>query len=223
VLFQRDLDHHYRVSDWDEFPWLEHGFGTRHSLWPEPHRCATLKQIHSADSYVAREAGCCGSGDALLSNEAGLCLSIRTADCVPIFLVDPVNRAVAAIHAGWRGTAVGIAAQVVLRMEEEFGTKPDAIQAAIGPAIGPCCYEVGPDVAERLRKLFPERDDLHIQTRIDLSEANRRQLIDSGVRPQDIAIAGMCTFCMKEDFHSFRRDRDLAGRLVSTIGIRNEP
>lgn len=220
MVFHRDPDHCYRVSDWDRFPWLEHGFGTRHSVWPEPHRSATLVQIHSAESHVARRAGDYGSGDALLSNEAGVYLSIRTADCVPVLLADPVNRAVAAIHAGWRGTAAEISSHVVERMGEEFGTRTDDIIAAIGPAIGLCCYEVGSEVVQRLRPLFPERHDLHTKARIDLAEANRRQLINSGVRPKDIAVAGICTFCAKEDFLSFRRDAESAGRLVSSIGIR---
>lgn len=219
MVFRRDSDHCYRVSDWDRFPWLKHGFGTKHSVWPGSTRCATLKQIHSAETHVADGTGCLGSGDALLSRHRGLYISIRTADCVPLLFVDPVTRAVAAVHAGWRGTVAEIGPKAVRQMSEKFGTRAADIEVAIGPAIGPCCYEVGPDVASQFKSIFPERVDLHSKTRIDLAEANRRQLIDSGVRPNGIMIARICTACANEDFHSYRRDAESAGRLISAIGI----
>lgn len=219
MVFRRESDHCYRVSDWDRFPWLEHGFGTKHSVWPEPLQGATLKQIHSAESLIADQPGCLGPGDALLSRKSGLYLSIRTADCVPILFVDPAKRAIAAIHAGWRGTVAQIGPKVICRMLEEFGTRAVDVEVAIGPAIGVCCYEVGPEVASQLAATFPDRKDLHTRTHIDLAEANRCQLIQSGVRPDAIAIARMCTFCGKDDFHSFRRDAESAGRLISAIRI----
>jgi YfiH family protein len=136
-----------------------------------------------------------------------------------MLFVDPANRTIAAIHAGWRGTVAEIGPKVIRRMVERFGTRAVDLEVAIGPAIGLCCYEVGPEVASQFQPTFRDRKDLHTRTHIDLAEANRRQLIDSGVQPNAIAIAAMCTFCGKDDFHSFRRDAELAGRLISAIRI----
>jgi copper oxidase (laccase) domain-containing protein len=102
-----------------------------------------------------------------------------------------------------------------------MGADPARMHAAIGPAIGVCCYEVGPEVAREFRAIFPERGDLDTRTRLDLAEANRRLLIGAGVSPERIAVARLCTRCQSE-FHSFRRDQGRAGRMYSWIGIRPE-
>jgi YfiH family protein len=220
VVLRKDPDSYYRVPEWDQYTWLEHGFGTRAALWPPDDRCATIKQVHTADVLVAHGPGILGSGDALVSNQPGTFLNVRTADCVPVLLVDPVRHAVGAIHAGWRGTAGNIAGAAVERMGVEFGSAPEHLRAAIGPSIGPCCYEVGPEVAVRFAAIFPERTDLAGKARIDLPEANRRQLLVAGLRLEHISVSGLCTFCLPHEFHSFRRDSQAAGRLVSTVALR---
>jgi YfiH family protein len=190
----------------DALPWLRHEFGTRHSP-PPAGRVATLRQIHSAAVWSVREAaGCLGEGDALITAEPGLLLAIRTADCVPILLADPVRRVVAAVHAGWRGTVAGVLTQTVGQMHSDYETNPSDLIAAIGPAIGPCCFTVGSDVP------LPVVDG-----RADLWAANRRQLEEAGVT--SIWSAGQCTLCQPETFFSFRRDRE-SGRMISAIGIR---
>lgn len=194
----------------ENLPWLEHGFGTRQSN-PDQTAMARLQQIHSAATFVARESGSIGEGDALVSTSPSVAVSIRTADCFPILLADPETRSVAAIHAGWRGTAAGIVAATLARMRSEFGTDPGNIFAAIGPGIGHCCYEVGVEVARQF--------GMAQAGKLDLAVENRNQLVGEGVRPDRIEQVGGCTFCHPAQFHSWRRDHDRAGRMISFIRI----
>ena len=219
-MFYKDSQNIYRVRALDEFPWLVHGFGTRwSSSYGDCHNLATLHQIHSASVVAAAgRSGCLGEGDALLENTPGRLVGVKTADCIPLLMVDPVQRAVAAVHAGWRGTAQKIAAKAVAAMNDWFSTRPHDLYVAIGPGIGKCCYEVGPEVARE----FVEYDSvLRNSTQpafLDLGEFNRRQLTAVGVDPSRIYQAGICTKC-SPDLHSYRRDKDQAGRMVSVVGI----
>ncbi len=189
---------------------LVHGFGERSSAYRDG--IITAKQIHSAK--VCNACGPIGEADALISKETGAIVGIRTADCVPILLADPATGAVAAIHAGWRGTAEGIAAAAVRSLIAEWQIDPRNLRAAIGPSIGSCCYEVGPEVAQRfgIRTSHP--------VHLDLPAINEMQLRAAGV--SNIWKSGACTFCAVTGegyrFHSFRREREAAGRMVSFIG-----
>jgi YfiH family protein len=210
-MFYRDSRQIYRVSELDALPWLVHGFATR--LAQPPAGIAVLKQVHSADCVLGEgRRGHLGQGDALLENTPGSLVGVKTADCVPILLVDEQHRAVAAVHAGWRGTAAQIVRNAAEEMGRHFGTRPADLHAAIGPSIGACCYEVGPEVACH----FGQEGRCHI----DLCEANRKQLNRAGVSPGRIYEAGLCTMCMAEQFHSYRRDRAGAGRMLSFAGVR---
>ena len=216
-MFYRDPQNVYRARPLDRFAWLAHGFGTRRSPRVEQAfgltELATLHQIHSDICVTAHgRAGILGDGDALLENTPGHLVAVKTADCLPILLVDDEHRAVAAAHAGWRGTAGHIVRQAVRQMRVEFGTLPAQLHAAIGPGIGKCCYEVGPEVAAQ----FGEAGTCHI----DLLEANRKQLMDAGVPPWQIYGAGLCTMCGVADFHSYRRDREQSGRMLSAVGVK---
>jgi YfiH family protein len=193
-----------------DFPWLEHGFGSRDGN-PDQTAMARLQQIHSAATFVAHEHGLVGEGDALVTSSPNVAVSIRTADCFPILLADPKTRAVAAVHAGWRGTAAGIVAATLARMRSEFGTEPENSYAAIGPGIGRCCYEVGIEVARQFGMPHARK--------IDLAVENRNQLITAGVLPNRIDQVGGCTFCNPAQFYSWRRDHDRAGRMVSFICV----
>jgi polyphenol oxidase len=223
-VFYRDSRHVYRVSELDAFEWLVHGFGTRHSDIPALFApLATLKQIHSAICVPAGgRSGVLGEGDALLENSPGSVVAVRTADCIPVLLVDERRRAVAAVHAGWRGTVARIVPHAVAAMERYFGTRAGDLHAAIGPGIGKCCYEVGLDVAARLEGREPGGPEVGGQGRahIDLAAANRRQLEEVGVTPGRIYASNLCTMCRPEEFHSFRRDKEAAGRMYSFVGIR---
>jgi YfiH family protein len=193
------------------FTWLDHGFGTR-TPPDEPLRSATVKQIHSNLILTADSNGSCvGEGDGLITAEPGATVSVRTADCYPILMADPVRRSVAAIHAGWRGTAEHIVEKALVRLKTEFGTEPRDVAAAIGPGIGVCCYEVGEDVASRF--------GFSVRTHLDLAAENRKQLEAAGVPPGNIEALGACTFCYTERFFSYRREKEKAGRMVSFIRI----
>jgi YfiH family protein len=192
------------------FDWLEHGFGTRNANLDQA-AMASVKQIHSDVTYVAREAGCVGEGDALVTRTQGVAVSVRTADCFPILLADPETRAVAAIHAGWRGTAAGVVRASLDRMRTEFGTDPKNVFAAIGPGIGGCCYEVGVEVARQF--------GMTAAGNLDLAVENKKQLIVAGLQPDRIERVGGCTFCHPAQFFSWRRDHDRAGRMISFIRL----
>ncbi len=213
-MFYQDSQHIYRVPELDGFSWLLHGFGTRNSDIPALFaNLATVKQIHSSECMTAEgRTGELGRADALLENAPGAVVAVKTADCVPILLVDERRHAVAAVHAGWRGTAAGIAGRAVAAMRERFGTAPEDLHAAIGPAIGVCCYEVGPEVAAQ----FGREGRVHL----DLPAENRRQLVEAGVAAERIYLSGLCTMCLREELHSFRRDAAAAGRQYSFAGIR---
>jgi len=172
---------------------------------------ASLKQIHSHISFTAEGPGCVGEGDALATRAPGVAVSIRTADCFPILLADPETRSVAAVHAGWRGTAAGVAPSTLARMHSEFGTDPRNVYAAIGPGIGRCCYEVGMDVARQ----FGMQQAGHL----DLAAENRNQLIAAGLTADRIELVGGCTFCNPTQFFSWRSDHDRAGRMISFIRL----
>lgn len=203
-------------------PWLEHGFQTRLSDYlPGDFERATLRQIHSNRVVVTRgEAGVLGEGDALVTDTPGVLLSIRTADCVPLLVADPEHRAVAAIHAGWRGTVAGVVSRAVQTLCREFGSRPESLIVAIGPCIRRDAFEVGPEVAKEFMRFFPERLDLHEKTTVDLGEACLRQLMEVGVKRESIFDSGYCSFQDQDRFHSYRRDREASGRMVSYIGVR---
>ena len=213
-MFYRDATNVYRSSELDALPWLIHGFGTRHSDIPAAFdHLATVKQVHSAICVAAYgRTGVLQQADALLEDHPGSVIAVKTADCIPILLVDERHRAVAAVHAGWRGTVARIVAAAVDAMRARFASDPRDLHAAIGPGIGQCCYEVGPEVAAH----FGEQGRAHIS----LADANRAQLLEAGVTPERVYASNLCTMCLAEDFHSFRRDAERAGRQYSFAGIR---
>lgn len=195
---------------------LEHSFGTAiASPAPGYH---LLHQVHSADVINAVDCKPDVQGDALVTAEHGVFVGVKTADCVPLLIADPVHRAVAAIHAGWRGTIAGIAGITLARMAKDFGARPEDLVVAIGPSIGLCCFEVGPEVAVEFSTLFPERTDLQEKTKLDLREANLRQLLNAGIPPAQIDANPPCTCCGGPEFYSWRRDHVPGQRMFAAIG-----
>lgn len=214
--FHLGTDGVYRCEAFDEqFSWQSHGFGTRAG---NPATQVTLRQVHSAivtnaQNLKDRER----EGDALVTNEVNRSIGVRTADCVPILLLDSGHRAVAAVHAGWRGSAAGIVARAVQALGENFGARAGDIRAAIGPCIRSCCYEVGNDVAQQFQSLFPEWRPMGGKRRLDLPEANQRQLIASGVLADHIYDCGRCTACEPDVFFSYRREPEITDRMIASI------
>lgn len=199
------------------FPWTDHGFGTRHDgYWTPPERTAKLHQVH-ADGVVGVGApGHHGDGDALITATPDLWLEIRTADCVPLLLIDPLQRVVAAVHAGWRGTAARIAGATVEVLIRDWGCRAQDCRVAIGPCIAACCFEVGEEVAAQFPGHITQSGS---RPHVDLGAANRRQLVEAGIPANQIDDLGLCTGCEPERFHSFRRDRG-DGRMVAAVAIR---
>jgi polyphenol oxidase len=197
-----------------------------------------VRQVHSNRSVVLRApwvgfaADAIPEVDGIITNQAGLLLGIQTADCIPVLVADRARRVVAGFHAGWRGTVEKIVELGVEKMRAEFGSDPADLVAAIGPGIGSCCYVVGEEVRNRFganfsyaEELFSEVDSGNLsgaarEFRLDLIEANRRQLMTAGVDPGSISVVGGCTGCQPNLFYSHRASGGHAGRMMSVIGIR---
>jgi hypothetical protein len=163
--------------------------------------------------------------DAIVTDRPGLAIGIKTADCVPILVVDPVRRVIGAIHAGWKGTSLGIAAKAVDALADRYLSKSSDLIVALGPAIGPCCYQVDETVYESMGN-EPGRDSLFRSCRekgrwmFDLSLANRLQLERGGVRSGNISPSGFCTACRRDFFFSHRREKGVTGRHLNFIMLR---
>jgi YfiH family protein len=160
--------------------------------------------------------------DALVTRDPSVMLAMHCADCVPVLLADPVRRAVAAVHTGWRGTAAGALSEAVAAMMQACGSDPADLVAAIGPAIGPCCYEVDARVFEQF-VAWRWRAQVFSATcanrwMLDLWEANRLQLVEAGVRPDAVTVAGLCTAHLPGLFFSHRRD-GTTGRMAAHIAV----
>ena len=166
-------------------------------------------------------------GDGLITNQPGVCLTIFSGDYIPILLYDPAARCIAAVHTGWRGTAIGAAARGVEAMVRDYGCAPERILAAIGPGIGPCCFETHSDVPQGLRaglgeeaspfiRPIPEREG---KFSVDLKGANARWLERSGVLPRHIALCPLCTACRLDTFWSHRVQGGRRGSMAAVIQL----
>ena len=193
------------------------------SLGLAPDRVATAHQVHSNRVAVvtAQDGGrVVPATDALVTDTPGLGLLLRFADCQPIILYDPVRQSLGLVHAGWRGLAQGIARRAVETMHEAFGTNPSDLLAGLGPAIGPCCYTVGDDVASALGYALPDwRKVMTLEPsgtgwRLDLPAANAQQLAAAGVRARQMEQAGLCTACHNDEFFSHRAENGQTGRFA---------
>jgi YfiH family protein len=210
----------------------------------------TLRQIHSSliRRVTADDISTPLKGDGLMTDQPSVLLGIQTADCIPVLVADRKKRAVAAFHAGWRGTLARIVENGVGRMRVEFGSKPENLIASIGPGIGPCCYSVGDEVREQFESQFPYAPELFHEVydsdpvkekypmlfltarapghsdlgpgmHLDLVEANRRQLLAAGLKKGSVFVTGQCTGCNTDRFFSHRIEQGFTGRMMSVIGI----
>jgi hypothetical protein len=215
-------------------------------LWP----LVSLRQIHSdlihrvdgmPDQVLA--------GDGLITDTPGLVLAVQTADCLPIIIVDRKRRAVGVFHAGWRGTVKRIAEKGVGEMRKHFGSDPRNLVAAIGPGVQRCCYDVGEEVRTKFEAQFayadslfrevkesdpvrekypllfltaraPGHSELPVKLFLDLVEANKRQLVDTGLLSKNIDLSGPCTACHTDLLFSFRAEKGVTGRMMAAAAIR---
>lgn len=192
------------------------------------------QQVHGTRVYRATrsDAGCGALDqdsaipdcDALLTDSPGLMLAEFYADCFPLYFFDPARRVVALAHAGWKGTMGKIAAKTLKEMNRYFACRYEDIQVFIGPGIGPCCFEVQPDLVRRVEEVFPLHRNLLSskdgRTTWDLAQTNIEVLKGMGVKPENIQNCGLCTSCHPEWFYSYRREGGITGRMGAVIGLR---
>ena len=204
------------------------------SLEVKAENIVSPQQVHGdrifrvTSEHVGRGAGSYADAipetDALITDEPGIPLMLCFADCTPVLFLDPEHKAVGIAHAGWKGTMKRIAQKTLEAMGREFGTVPEACLAGIGPSIGPCCYEVGSEVAEACREAFPGQEEKLLvrrdgKLRFDMWKANRLQLIDSGMLPENIESADTCTACEHSWYFSYRADGGITGRIAAMIAL----
>jgi len=213
-------------------------------------RLTTIKQIHSDTIHILEDVPASPlTGDGMITNVPGLLLAAQVADCVPVLVVDPKNRAVGAFHAGWRGTVKRIVEKGVGMMRMTYESDSSDLHAAIGPCVGACCYAVGKEVVDEFHSQFdyakelfhdvfdddpvkkkypllfltaraPGHSDIGPQIHLDLVEANRRQLMAAGLNPENIWTSDLCTSCHTAKLFSHRAEHGKTGRMMGVIGVR---
>ena len=226
---------------------IEHFFGTRHSrveVTPgvstssnptvsgarAPATFISVKQVHGTEVLIVDQSVQAGQTfeggwDALITDQPGVAVTVRTADCVPLLLHDPVHQVVAAIHAGWRGAVAGIVPKTVATLTRRFGSNAASLRMAVGPSAGSCCYEVDEPVLAKLREVFPDwrlvvdGGSRPHKALLDLREFVRRQALLSGLPEAAIAVVNACTICHPSLFFSYRRDGIVRHTMVSGIAL----
>lgn len=184
-------------------------------------RFASSHQVHGMEVLYATEAGRFDGYDALITDKPGLFVGVTVADCTPILIYDKANRAVAAIHAGWRGTSGEIVAKTLTTMEQQFGTSAANCYAYVGTCIDECSFEVGPEVAERFAPEFVQKDAQTLKDCVNLKAANRQQLIRFGVPSTQIEVSSFSTVLNNDIFFSYRAENGQTGRMLAIIGIKS--
>lgn len=229
---------------------LEHYCTACRALGVDPHILVCSRQVHGDHIRIAHREepgaltrpGDLPEGDALITAEPGRPLAVFYADCAPVLLLDPVRKIIAAVHSGWKGTALRIAAKTVAAMQREFGCSPEDIIAAVGPCIRPCHYQVGEDVCLAFGRdygsdyqsfFLPENPDsvpgkVNVsgsdspKYRLDLASAIRNTLVQAGLSVKHITDSGLCTACDPQLFYSHRRDGEQRGTHGAIIALRSE-
>jgi len=192
-----------------------------------------VNQVHGDAIFVIKPHGRYFSTrdelnyDAIVTSRTDLAICIKTADCVPVFIVDQVKKVIAVVHAGWKGTALEISAKVIRLMQSQYGSQSADILAAIGPSIGKCCYEVDQATADAFRgqnnsDLFLQPGKKKNKWMLDLVEANRRQILEAGVPENNIEVAVYCTACNQDMFFSHRGSGGITGRQINFMMIRGD-
>jgi YfiH family protein len=193
-----------------------------------PDRLVTVNQVHGESIVTVDKQNYASAlslqADGLITNARGIAIGIETADCVPVLLIDPISPAIGAVHAGWRSTVQKIVQKAIQRMQDEFGSDPSRMIAAIGPAIGPECYEVDEPVMGPVRRNFLFWNEVAVSRGndkwgLDLVKLNRLELMQSGLAEKNVHSLGICTCCRKDLFYSFRAE-GRTGRMLSAVMIK---
>lgn len=240
----------YCSSAFEQLTWLSHGFSTRrggmnldgssganrrrlaHALQLESCRFATLHQIHSNKVYIIEDVWDEWNppeGDALATAVPNVALAVKAADCLPILIVDPMKRAVAAVHSGWRGTLAGIVPGTIRELQRVYGSVPEDLLLAVGPGIRKCCFEVGKEVADLFENRFPDVglsgpvNNSSEKRVLDLVKAVELQALSSGVRQENCHDLDACTKCNPTEFFSYRAEGTAAGRMMAAIAVVGDP
>jgi len=244
---------YYSCLAFENLPWLRHGFSTRrggadkgplnlhNTVGYDPERanenrgrllCAlglknttlvSLNQIHSDRVCVVEATDENYEGDALVTNMENAALAIKTADCFPILIVDPVHRAVGSVHSGWRGTLARVLPCAIEEMRRRFQSDPACLMAALGPAIRECCFEVDKDVAQLFNEAYPGKSAARSGSAaygkylVNLAAVLKEQLTQSGIPSENQYDIGMCTCCNTREFFSWRAEGASAGRMMAVI------
>ena len=194
----------------------------------EKAQLTTLHQVHSNRVYIIEDYACewnQSEGDALATKLEDIALAVKIADCLPVLIADPVNRAVAAVHSGWRGTLSRILLKTIEAMQKSLGSSPADLLVAVGPGIRECCYEVGSEVERLFEKEYPTA---HVAApvvsqpgkyHLDLCKVLDIQLDLAGVHPENRHDLGACTRCSPESFFSYRAEGPASGRMMAVIGL----
>jgi len=235
-LRKRQGVQYYSCRAFESVPQLSHAFSTRHgdagallsALRLDALQLAMLRQVHSNTVHIIddyRKDWKAREGDALATRMENVAVAVRTADCVPVLLVDPMKRAIAAVHAGWRGTVKRILSETVFALNRAFGSDPADLLVAAGPGIGECCFETGVEVAELFEKEFPGASLAQASPvqagkyHLDLWKALQIQLKSAGVREQNCHNLNACTCCGTGRFFSYRAEGAAAGRMMAVIAL----
>lgn len=221
---------------------VRHFFGTRHHApayetgVPVPNSerrdhawTLSVKQVHGTDALIVDRPVTSadrfeGGWDALITNQPGVTVVVRTADCVPVLIYDRCRRAVASVHAGWRGALAGIVSKTIELMASRFVIQPSDLRVSIGPSAGPCCYEVDDAVLEPLRRSRRDwvslvRGDCGSKARLDLKALVRRQTSEFGIPQNQITVVNVCTICHPTLFYSYRREGRVNGTMLNGISL----
>jgi YfiH family protein len=201
------------------------------SLGVDADHLLLIRQVHGTDVAVRRQGTTTAwrrpQADIIISDDVDVAIGVRVADCAPILLFDSTRQVIGAVHAGWRGTAAGAAGAAIRSMRATYGCNPSAIVAAIGPCLGACCGEMGPEVVQLFRAAGHEEADINrwfttgktSRPYLDLERANREQLVSAGVPAENIRTSGLCTKTHHDRLHSYRADGARAGRLLAAIRL----
>lgn len=187
-------------------------------------RVGVVRRLHSESGG---EVGRFPRTDALVTDRHGILLVVLMADCVPIMIVDPVHRAVGVAHAGWRGTVARIGVETLRVMTATYGTRAEECIVAIGPSIGPCCFEVGSEVSHIFQQEFSADAGSIVRgastaggkSHVNLWQANKLPLVEAGVLSENVGVSGLCTCCSPDQLFSHRASGGVTGRLGAAVGI----